>query len=179
MSRQVDLNQLRETIQTNRQKGELAPLKPSQQLVVHDGQIKAGSDLAPGEERQAAVIHQATFAALSGLHARDQQTVYQKFPRGTRFMQVGGVGGWYYGIVNEFGQPFELFTYFDGSLYQTKVISPEVEGRYDPHHGHLFSDGRICYGDDAGQVTLDSAYAKAVLWANGFTVFQQTGNFPF
>jgi len=179
MGNQVDLNKLRETIQENRQKGELAPLKPSQQVVVHEGRIKPGSELAPGEERQAAVIHQATFAALSERHSRDQQVVNLKMPRGTRFIEVGGVGGWLFKIVNEFGKPFEMFTYFDGSLYQTKVVSPEVEGKYSPHNGHLFDDGRICYGDSAGQSDLEGAYGKSVLWANGFTVFQRTGSFPF
>jgi hypothetical protein len=26
---------------------------------------------------------------------------------------------------------------------------------------------------------LQQAYAKSVLWANGFSIFQQTGQFPF
>ena len=179
MGNQVDLNKLREMIEDNRQQGELMPVQPSKQVVVHDGRIKNGNELAPGEERQAAVIHQATFAALSGRHARDQQTVNLKLPRSTRFLEVSGVGGWLFSIVNEFKQPFQMFLYFDGSLYQTKVVSPEVEGKYNPHNGHLFSDGRICYGDSAGQASLEAAYAKSVLWANGFTVFQRTGTFPF
>lgn len=179
MAKQLDLNALRTTLETNRQNEQLAPNKPSQQIVVHDGRVKAGSDLKPGEEREAAVIHQATFAALSERHRSDQGVANLKMPRGTRFMEVGDIGGWLFRIVNEFGQPFEMFTYFDGDLYQTKVVSPAVEGKYSPHEGHLFGDGRICYGHAAGQVSLEAAYAKAVLWASGFTIYQRTGVFPF
>jgi len=179
MSNKVDLNKLRDMIEDNRQQGQLTPVKPSQQVVVHEGRIKTADQLAPGQERQAAVIHQATFAALSSRHLQDQQTVGQKLPRSTQFYEVGGVGGWAYNIVNEFGEPFELFTFFDGSLYQTKVVSPEVEGKYSPTNGHLFSDGTICLNNAHGYPTLEQAYSKSVLWATGFSVFEKTGHFPY
>jgi hypothetical protein len=179
MGQQCDLNEIRRTLQESRQRGDLEPLQSSRQLVVHDGRIQTADDLDPGEERQAAQIHQATFASASNRRQREQQLVDNKMPSNTRFVMVSGVGGWLYHVVNEYNETFEFFTYFDGDLYQTKVVSPEVEGQYSPHNGHLFNDGRICYGDSKSQRNLEMAYSKAVLWANGFTPFQLTGEFPF
>ncbi|HOI11762.1 MAG TPA: hypothetical protein PK313_14885, partial [Myxococcota bacterium] len=64
---------------------------------------------------------------------------------------------------------------------QVKVVFPEVEGKYNPHHGHLFHDGLICWGEPmrVGLPRMDHAYAKSVLWANGFSVFLRTAHFPF
>lgn len=45
--------------------------------------------------------------------------------------------------------------------------------------GHLFRDGRICFGEYGGIETLDAAYAKSVIWANGFTIFDRTGDDSF
>jgi hypothetical protein len=61
------------------------------------------------------------------------------------------------------------------------VVSPEVEGRFDPHACHLFADGRICLGHtaDGGMPTLEAAYARSVVWCNGFSVYLKTARFPF
>ncbi len=94
-------------------------------------------------------------------------------------MEIDDVEGWLYDIVDECGEEYTLFVYHDGSMYQVKVVYPEVEGQYDPHHGHLYPDGTICLSDEGGVSKLEYAYAKSVLWANGFTIFLQTEEFPF
>jgi hypothetical protein len=112
--------------------------------------------------------------------ARERELVAQKLPPNTRLLCVDGVYGWLYVIVDALGQPYTLFAYHDGSGYQVKVVEPEVEGRYSPHNGHLFADGRLCLTPSGqGLPALDLAYAKSVLWAHGFSVFVRTGTFPF
>jgi len=84
-------------------------------------------------------------------------------------------------LVSELGDEYELFLYFDGGAYQVKVVSPDVEDGLSPHDCHLFADGRICLGDLAGggMPTLEEAYARSVVWCNGFSVYLQNGKFPF
>jgi len=74
----------------------------------------------------------------------------------------------------------QLFLWFDGAGYQVTVASPDVS-REDPHACHLYPHGRICLSADSGggMPTLEGAFAKSVLWAHGFSVYQRTGSFPF
>jgi len=62
-----------------------------------------------------------------------------------------------------------------------KVVSPALSGEVDTHACHLFSDGRICFGqsDGGGMPTLLEAYTRSVLWANGYSVYLRTSSFPF
>ena len=82
--------------------------------------------------------------------------------------------------VSEAGDEFRLFLWFDGSGYQVKVVSPDVD-HHRSHACHLFADGRICLGGEAGGglPTLVSAYARSVVWANGFSAFLRRGAFPY
>jgi len=91
------------------------------------------------------------------------------------------VRGWLYPLSSELGDRFELFLYFDGNAYQVKVVSPTIEGEIDAHACHLFGDGRICFGqaDAGGMPTLTEAYAKSVLWVNGYSAYLRTSSFPF
>ncbi|MDQ3815993.1 MAG: hypothetical protein M3347_18955, partial [Armatimonadota bacterium] len=108
MAKQVDLNELRRTIIKNQQQGVNLPTQKDRQIVVDkEGNVKLGRDVEPGEERSHSVVHQATFAALGERLAREQQTVNLKFPSNTQFLQVDGIGGWLYKVVNEFGEPYE------------------------------------------------------------------------
>jgi hypothetical protein len=147
-------------------------------FVDRQGGIVLGSTLQPGEERELSEVQQGVFAAASIRLARDQEIVTRTFPPHTQRLTVDGVTGWLYSIVDEYGQPYTLFAYHDGSLYQVKVVFPEVEGRYNPHHGHLYSDGRICFGPAGGLDSLEHVYAKSVVWATGFTAFRHLGTFP-
>lgn len=183
MTQQVDLNKLRETILRNQEQGKSLPARRDEKVyATQDGRIVTGDSVRPSEERQLSEVHQATFAAVTTSNGRrqsEQRIVNEKLPRNTRYLEVDGVGGWYYKFNDEFGNLYEMFAYHDGSSYQVKVVYPEVEGQYTPHNGHLFSDGRICFSGSGIVSTLEQAYAKSVLWANGFTVFQQGNPFPF
>ncbi len=102
-------------------------------------------------------------------------------PSATRYLKVEGVRGWLYQVSSELGDAFRLFLYFDGGGYQVRVVEPEVEGRYDPHAAHVFPDGRICLtdGDGGGAATIEAAYARSVVWCNGFSVFLRDAHFPY
>jgi hypothetical protein len=111
---------------------------------------------------------------------RDQAVVEGKLPPATRYLDADGVRGWLYPVATALGDAFELFVWFDGSGYQVKVASPDVEGRADPHACHLFPDGRICLAPGGGGMeTLEAAYAKSVVWCNGWSAWSRTGKFPF
>jgi hypothetical protein len=177
---QLDLNRLRETILENQQKNSALPARRDEKIyATPEGRIVSGESARPEQERRLSEVHQGVFASLATRLQRDREIVIDKFPANTKPMTVDGVNGWLYSIVDEFGQSYQLFAYHDGSVYQVQVVFPEVEGQYSPHNGHLYSDGTICFGDEHGLPTLEQAYAKSVVWANGFTVFLRTGKFPF
>jgi len=127
------------------------------------------------------VVHLGTFGAGFTRLLRDQAVVDGNLPAQTRYLTADGVRGWLYPIRSELGDEYELFLYFDGGAYQVKVVSPDVEDGLNPHDCHLFADGRICLGDLArgGMPTLEEAYARSVVWCNGFSVYLQNGKFPF
>ncbi|HET9594803.1 MAG TPA: hypothetical protein VFP65_04435 [Anaeromyxobacteraceae bacterium] len=113
---------------------------------------------------------------------RDQALAEAKLPAETRRVKAGRARGWLYPVASEQGDAFQLFAWFDGDVYQVKVVRPELDGAHvDLHACHLFSDGRICFGtaDGGGLPTLEAAYAKSVLWCNGFSAFRREGRFPF
>jgi hypothetical protein len=102
-------------------------------------------------------------------------------PGQARRVPVQGTGGWLYPVTAEAGDRFVLFLWFDGAAYQVKVVEPALDPGVDPHACHLFPEGRLCLGGDAGggMPTLEGAYARSVLWANGFAAWRRTGRFPF
>ena len=115
-----------------------------------------------------------------GRHERDAQVVATYLPPGTAGQVVEGIEYWVFDIKCELGNPYSMAAYFDGREYQVKVLHPDVTGKYSVHDGHLFSDGRICLNPPAnGAESLQDAYAKAVVWASGFSVMRHTGQFPF
>lgn len=112
--------------------------------------------------------------------AQDRMAGEGCLPSGRRWVTVQGARGWLFPLATEAGDAFRLFLWFDGASYQVKVVDPDVSGD-DPHACHLFPEGRICMGraHGGGMPTLEDAYAKAVLWANGFGAYRRTGRFPF
>lgn len=112
---------------------------------------------------------------------RDQAQVEGKLPASTRYLTVDGVRGWLYPVTTELGDAFRLFLYFDGAGYQVRVVEPDVERRFDPHASHVLPDGRICLSEvtGAGVDTLEAAYARSVIWCNGFSVFLRENRFPY
>ena len=178
---QVDLDRLRTTLRTSRANDDLQPPTRARQIFVDsEGRIWLGDEMSLSDE-PVSEVHQATFANLTMRQERDRIVVETKLPKNTNFVKVGRTGGWHYAIRTELGDAFQLFAYWEGDSYQVKVVKPAVEGLGDPHKCHLFADGSICFGKEhrAGMPTLEAAYAKSVLWANGYSVFHRTGKFPF
>jgi hypothetical protein len=102
-------------------------------------------------------------------------------PGAARLVTVQGTRGWLYPVQSEQGDEFRLFLWFDGAVYQVKVVSPEIDRGDDPEACHLCPGARLCLGADheGGMPTLDGAYARSVVWANGFSAWRRTGRFPF
>jgi hypothetical protein len=179
MSKQVDLNALRDTIIASQKRKEDLPTATERKIMVDpNGKIQSGNNT--GNKKRLSEVHQGTFAVTRT--AKEQMIVKEKFPRNTQLFEVNGVKGWYYTFQDEFNQKYEMFAYFDGTAYQVKVVFPAVEGKYKSIHDcHLFRDGRICFGLQyaGGLTSLENAFAKSVLWANGFTIYVRTGQYPF
>jgi hypothetical protein len=177
----LDLNKLREKILDNQRDGKSLPAEQQDKVHVgREGEIVEGDSTDSQESRKLSEVHQGTFYSR---HEREREIVSEKLPHNTEYRIVGEVDGWLYSFNDEFGERYQMFAYYDSDTdrYQVKVVFPEVEGEYNPHNGHLYSDGRICFkkGGGSGMRTLEKAYAKSVLWASGFTFFQEEGTFPF
>ena len=179
---QPDLNQLRETLFTNQQNREAIPQEPKKQVFVDkDAGIHTGDQV--GRDRQPlSEVQQDTFATRSRL-GEDRQTVSEKLPDNTREIKTAeGITGWVFTFKCQMGNLYQLFLWFDGAYYQTKLVSPQLEDKWkSPHTGHLYSSGKLCLGNDYqnGMPSLEAAYAKSVLWATGMSVALKTGTFPF
>jgi len=102
-------------------------------------------------------------------------------PASARRVTAQGTTGWVYPVLSEQGDRFRLFLWFDGAAYQVKVVEPVLESAFDPHSCHVFPDQRLCLGGDpcGGMPTLEGAFARSVLWANGYAEWRRTGRFPF
>jgi hypothetical protein len=125
-------------------------------------------------------VHDAGAPPLFTRSLQDQAAVDGQLPAATRAVRVAGVRGWAYPVRSAAGDDFQLFVWFDGSGYQVKVVAPDV-GAHRGHAAHLFPDGRLCLGEEPGHgaPTLAAAYARSVLWANGFSAWLRTGAFPY
>ncbi len=113
--------------------------------------------------------------------SRDRLAAEGCLPASARRVSVGGTSGWLYPVVNEQGDRFRMFVWFDGAAYQVKVVEPDLGHVADPHACHVYPGARLCLGDDpaGGVSSLAGAYARSVLWANGFGGWRRTGRFPF
>ncbi len=177
--RNVDLNELRDRILANQQSGQPRPAPNSKRVFVDaDGRLVPGEVAAQNPGREIAEVPQHVFAASPRL-AEESAVVAQSFPRGTRLLEVDGHPGWLYSFTSELGDEFQLFVYYDQGLYFVQVVSPAIEGRYGAHDAHLYPNSVICLCQDVGLPSLKETYAKSVLWANGFSILQRTGHFPF
>ena len=175
----TDLNRVRALFHEAQKKDIAYPTDPDQQVSVdRHARILVGAPSTPTNDKSR--VQHGTWAA-SRLE-RDQETARRKLPPTTKFLNDADLKGWAYSINTEMsGREFVMFAYFDGSNYQVKLISPEVEGKYNPHNAHLYRDGRLCLSESAGsgQPTLEEAYSKSVLWANGMDVLMAGWAFPF
>lgn len=110
---------------------------------------------------------------------QDRALAEGRLPPSTRYLKVDGVAGWLYAVTSELGDPFRLFLYFDGAGYQVRLVEPRLEERPDAHASHLLPDGRLCLSPEAGSgmASLEAAYARSVVWCNGFSRFLRSGQF--
>lgn len=118
---------------------------------------------------------------MAGLRQRREERVAAELlPAGARNVLVDGVRGWLYALTSEAGDAYEMFAYFDGGGYQVRVVVPDLFGRTDHHQSHVFPDGRICLGPDGvGMATLEAAFVRSAIWANGFSIYRRTTKFPY
>lgn len=114
-------------------------------------------------------------------HPNEAAVVRDKFPSGTRQLTVGGVTGWAYSFRCQEGDPYQMFIYWDGSLYMVKLVHPAAErASGSAHDKHLFRDGKICLRQGTvGLPDFAQAYSKSTMWATGYSIFRKTGRFPF
>jgi hypothetical protein len=110
----------------------------------------------------------------------DRQFSKSKMPRNTLEVKSDGCIGFKYDITCELGNTYKLFAYFNGSRYRVMVVAPEVERGPVGHASHVLTDGSLCLEPTVqGCRTLEQAFAKSVLWANGYSIYLHTGTFPY
>jgi hypothetical protein len=110
----------------------------------------------------------------------DRQFAKNKMPRNTLEVVSDGCTGFKYDITCELGQKYKLFAYFNGSRYRVMVVDPIVERGPVGHESHVLTDGSLCLEPTVqGCRTLEQAFAKSVLWANGYSIYKHTGKFPY
>ena len=180
-TRKVDLNKLCDKLHDAQQSGDTDPTAKSKQVFVdRTGGVKFGDEVSPTEARNLSRVQQDVFADRLSDEARAAET---KMPAGTkRIKSRDGTEGWLYGFKCAYGRFYKMFGYWDGSAYQVLVLEPALESKWKSvHSGHLYSNGSICFGSSSsgGRPTLESAYAKSVVWANGMSTALATGTFPF
>jgi hypothetical protein len=182
-SNEVDLNKLRDLVKRGQLAGNDSLIPTTQQVFVDKGKIVMGEDIA-GHDRQA-LTRIDTETPFAGRRDDERAVVSRKFPPGTKLLVAEDVPGWLYDVTCELGTTYMFWTYFDEAdgYYKTKVLEPHIEDFWrDPHRGHIFlSTNRLCLDTryDGGAPTLERAYSRTVLWANGFSVARKTGTFPF
>lgn len=174
----VDLNAIREAmLQAQRNSTPTPPDPGSRVSVTNTGRMQLGPVADPSSTSK---VQHGTFAA-STRELTDLETARNKMPPNTQWIEAGGVKGWAYSFTTEFGRKYEMLAYFNGSEYRVLLIAPTIEGQYNAHNAHLYSDGHICLreGGTNGQPSLEEAFSKSVLWANGMDVHIAGHDFPF
>lgn len=109
--------------------------------------------------------------------AREREAVERHLPPTTRSLTVDGVDGWLYEITSPLGDEFVMFVYHNGCYYETMIVSPEIEDEHI-HACHVYTNRAVDLGHPQELQALERAYAKSVVWANGFSVLLRTGAWP-
>ena len=180
MSNNLDLNRLRDTVIRNQNDSKSKPPEQLNKVFIDsEGKIHEGGS-GTSNRLELSEVPQDTFADRV---LNEKDIVSRYMPKNTRMLTSDeGVSGWIYTFSCELNNDYTMFAYYDGNYYQVLVVEPKVEGEWSSAHtGHIFSDGRICFGDeyDSGLPSLQDAYSKSVLWATGLSVAINTGHFPF
>lgn len=176
-----DLNAIRDAMLAAQTQNVAYPKEPSQTVTVdRNATIRLGA--SPADAPSLSKVQHGTFAAVlqNTRLERDQSTARTKLPTNTRYFDEPGAEGWMYSFVTELGDTFELFASFNGRDYEVFLVSPEIETKYNAHSAHLFRDGRLCLSTNSGtQPSLEEAYSKSVLWANGMSFHMRGEIFPW
>jgi hypothetical protein len=181
---EVDLNKLRDLVKRGQSQVGDKSIPTADEVVVDRGTIVLVNASAKHQSRTLTRIDTKT--PFAGRLEDEQEVVDEKFPIGTTFLVSDeGVAGWLYGVTCELGAPYTFWTYLDDvdGYYKTKVLEPRIEEFWsDPHGGHVYvSSGRLCLDTryNGGAPTLESAFARTVLWATGFSIAERGETFPF
>ena len=179
-TRKVDLNKLCDKLHDAQTTGDTDPSAKSKQVFVdRNANVRFGDEVPSTETRNLSRVQQDVFADRLSDEKRTAET---KMPAGTkRIKSRDGTEGWLYGFkCSAVGRYYKMFGYWDGSSYQVLVLEPALETKWkNVHSGHLHADGSICFGIGGGRPTLESAFAKSVIWASGMSVALGSGQFPF
>lgn len=174
-SSRPSLDRIRDQMLQAQKAGQTRPAKPKEKIVAdRSGRIGFAEDLSDG--RALSEVTQEVFAARID---DDRAIAASRLPVGTREVVVDGVTGWTYRFKNEFGEDFALWAFFDGTMYQAVLLKPHDTTRSGAHDKHLFSNGYLCLSPSGGCATLSDAYARSVVWSNGYSALLRTGSFPF
>ena len=180
----TDLNKLRDLIQENQSRGEILPTSPKKQIVVtSDGRISTRD--REHDDTEISQVRQDKFAM--GKVADDFHQIRRKLPSTARLARVDEQEGLFFSFTDEFNNLFEFWLSYENGYYYSQVVFPvltpeSVSGSVHQHHIFFNSQNKLCLGysfKEFGVPHLEDAYTKSVLWANGFSVYQLTGTFPF
>ncbi len=150
--------------------------------VAPDGAIHvddAGGDAQRATPQGAPLSHvtNEVFAAPPTLEER--RTASRQLPQGTLHTSqiphwpASQPDGWIVRTTVDTGDCFEYLLYWSPlhDQYRASLISPAIERfvgtAVTAHDLHLYPDGTMCITDRIGSPTLESAYARAVLWCTG------------
>jgi hypothetical protein len=183
----LDLNRIRQLSLQNMSAGQAKPAEPAKQIVVdRNGNVKTGDSVAAGEA--VTQVPQETFASKARIDREVAHASKYLPPPGPMLGRARGPNGenlWMVRIQTSTPTParyddpkpgnFEFCLYYDANEggYVSQVVEPVLEAAWrNPHYGHLYPDGIICFGGSNGRTlpTLREAFAKSVLWAEGIAV---------
>ena len=174
--KRLDLNTLQEKVEDGLRNGSSADPKHNV-FVDRDGNIVCGSDAQAGQ-----VLTEVPPDGFSAGEA-ERAFVARSMPRETvAYATPDGLSGWLYPVRSALGDPYHLFTYYDGAFWQTMVVSPEIEKSFaTAHDGHLFMNGKICLSGKfgSGAQNLATAFSRSCLWVTAAAITRKTGQFPF
>lgn len=198
----LDLNRIRELSLENMSQGNTKPSEPAKQIVVDkNGNIKTGDETRRGES--VTQVPQETFASKHRINREITEAATYLPDPGPMLRRALGPDGenlWIVRIQTATPTPphyddpkpgnFEFCIYYDGNAggYVSRVLEPTLESAWmDPHIGHIFKDGAICFGGHSWRAlpSLREAFAKSCLWAEGIAVMlaskhlRQPTHFPF
>lgn len=164
-----------------------SPTTPGQDVGVDKEGRVVVVDVTPAgtvsSSRPVSTVPKDTFATDYYQLSQEQSVVSSKMPSNTYRVDEDGIEGWVFEINTEdpYYEDYTMFLYRYNGSYYAKLVDPNYAGQFGSHACHMFSDGKLCLSSqsDGSYPNMADAYAKAVLWAKGFSIFLRTHTFPF